>query len=212
MISFHIGRDFSTIWYPTLEIFVWVQFSGRLSLEEMAYLIQTIRSPLQLRRPVFLPTKPSTTNSLSLHLQWRLRNSSEKVTSSLGTSSDDCTPKAPLISVTSVRDDAFTRLMNPANPTSWSPPIPPLNLAPWNLPDLTTANARKNDHQRDSRIKDLELELTAWKRAHSNLLESAERERKAHNVQIASFNRHFASLDFFKVRAFGSSWHHIPRS
>jgi hypothetical protein len=76
-------------------------------------------------------------------------------------------------------------------------------LSPWNLPDLTTANVRKNELQRESRIKELELELAAWKQAHANLLESAERERKAHNVQIASFNRHFASLDFFKVRPFG---------
>lgn len=98
------------------------------------------------------------------------------------------------------RDDAFTRLMTPANSTSWSPPIPPLNLAPWNL-DLTAANVKKID-QRESRIKELELELAAWKQAHANLLESVERERKAHNVQIASFNRHFASLDFFKVRPF----------
>lgn len=90
--------------------------------------------------------------------------------------------------------------MTPANSTSWSPPIPPLNLAPWNLPDLAAASAKKID-QRESRIKELELELTAWKQAHANLLESVERERKAHNVQIASFNRHFASLDFFKVRA-----------
>ena len=92
--------------------------------------------------------------------------------------------------------------MSPAGSSSWSPPIPPLNLAPWNLSDLTSANIKKNDHQRESEIKELELELAAWKQAHSNLLESVERERKAHNVQIASFNRHFASLDFFKVRMF----------
>ena len=85
------------------------------------------------------------------------------------------------------------------NPTSWSPPILPLNLTPWNLSDLTTANVKKNDQHRESRVKELELELAAWKQAHASLLESAERERKAHNVQIASFNRHFASLDFFKV-------------
>ena len=106
----------------------------------------------------------------------------------------------PLISVTSSRDDSFTRLINPTNTTSWSPIIPPLNLAPWNLPDLT-ANVKEIEHQRESRIKELELELAAWKQAHTGLLESVERERKAHNVQIASFNRHFASLDFFKVRA-----------
>ena len=91
--------------------------------------------------------------------------------------------------------------MTPANSTSWSPPIPSLNLAPWNLPDLTAANVKKLE-QRESRIRELELELSAWKQAHANLLESVERERKAHNVQIASYNRHFASLDFFKVRAF----------
>ena len=108
-----------------------------------------------------------------------------------------CAPQAPLTSVT--RDDNFTHLISPAN-SSWSPPIPPLNLAPWNLPDLTTANVKKCDHQRESKLKELELELAAWKQAHASLLESVERERKAHNVQIASFNRHFASLDFFKVR------------
>lgn len=93
--------------------------------------------------------------------------------------------------------------MTPTTTTSWSPIIPPLNLAPWNLPDLTVA-VKEVDHQREVRIKELELELAAWKQAHANLLESVERERKAHNVQIASFNRHFASLDFFKVRAFDS--------
>ena len=116
---------------------------------------------------------------------------------------------APLNSVVLPRDDNFTRLISPTNSSSWSPPIPPLNLSPWNLPDLTSATVKKNDHQRESRIKELELELAAWKHAHANLLESVERERKAHNVQIASFNRHFASLDFFKVRAFGSSWDYI---
>ena len=70
------------------------------------------------------------------------------------------------------------------------------------MPDLTAANVKRGDHQRESRIKELEFELVAWKQAHANLLESVERERKAHNVQIASFNRHFASLDFFKVRMF----------
>lgn len=107
----------------------------------------------------------------------------------------------PLISVTFQRDDSFTRLINPTNTSSWSPIIPPLNLAPWNLPDLT-ANVKEIEYQRESRVKELELELAAWKQAHTSLLESVERERKAHNVQIASFNRHFASLDFFKVRAF----------
>lgn len=96
-----------------------------------------------------------------------------------------------------VWDDGFTRLTSTANITSWSPIIPPLNLAPWNLPDLTTS-VREADHQRETRMKELELELAAWKQAHATLLESVERERKAHNVQIASFNRHFASLDFFK--------------
>ena len=109
-------------------------------------------------------------------------------------------PQTPLTSLTFIRDDNFTHLISPANTSSWSPSIPPLNLAPWNLPDLTSANVKKSDHQRESRLKELELELAAWKQAHANLLESVERERKAHNVQIASFNRHFASLDFFKVR------------
>lgn len=178
----------------------------------MEYLIQTLRSPLQLRLPIFLPTKPSIAYTLPLHFQWMPRNCSEKVVSSLGRSFDARSPAIPLISVTSVRDDSFTRLISPANPKSWSPPIPPLNLSPWNLPDLTTTAFRKNDYQRESRIKELDLELAAWKQAHANLLESVERERKAHNVQIASFNRHFASLDFFKVRAFGSSWSHGPQS
>ena len=82
-------------------------------------------------------------------------------------------------------------------------------MAPWNLPDIT-ANIKESERQRELRIKELELELAAWKQAHANLLESVERERKAHNVQVASFNRHFASLDFFKVRAFDSSGHDMP--
>ena len=210
LISFHIGREFSTVWlHNARKSFRRTQFSWRPSLDEMEYLIQTLRSPLQLPLPIFLPTKPSITHTLPLHLQWTPRSSSEKLISTAGRSFD-CTPVAPLISVTFVRDDTFTRLMSPANSKSWSPPIPPLNLSPWNLPDLTAAAVRKNDHQRESRIKDLELELTAWKQAHANLLESVERERKAHNVQIASFNRHFASLDFFKVRAFVSPRNRSP--
>ena len=119
----------------------------------------------------------------------------------------------PLLTpVAFVRDDSFAHLLSPANSSSWSPPVPPLNLAPWNLPDLTTASVKKNDHQRESRIKELELELAAWKQAHAGLLESVERERKAHNVQIASFNRHFASLDFFKVCSVLLVLLHMPRS
>ena len=157
------------------------------------------------------PSKPSPRPTLSVHhLQWPLRNSSENPISSSGPSPHP--PAIPLTpSLSFARDDNFTRLISPTNTTSWSPIIPPLNLAPWNLPDLTT-NIKEIDFQRESRIKELELELAAWKQANASLLESVERERKAHNVQIASFNRHFASLDFFKVRACHPSRHRVSRS
>ena len=46
--------------------------------------------PLQLRRPVFLPTHPSVACTPYFHLQWLLRNSSEMVISSFGAPFDDC--------------------------------------------------------------------------------------------------------------------------
>jgi hypothetical protein len=50
----------------------------------------------------------------------------------------------------------------------------------------------------ESQVADLEQELSVWKQAHSVALEAAERESKAHNVQIATLNRQVANLDIFR--------------
>jgi hypothetical protein len=44
----------------------------------------------------------------------------------------------------------------------------------------------------------LEVELSVWKQAHSVALEGAERESKAHNVQITTLNRQISNMDVFR--------------
>ena len=47
----------------------------------------------------------------------------------------------------------------------------------------------------ETRLTELEVELSVWKQAHSSALEASERETKAHNVQIASLNRHISAIE-----------------
>ena len=48
-------------------------------------------------------------------------------------------------------------------------------------------------------LTELELELSVWKQAHSTVLEVADRDKKAHNAQIATLNRQISSLGVLKV-------------
>ena len=48
-------------------------------------------------------------------------------------------------------------------------------------------------------MAELELELSVWKQAHANILESAEREKKAHNAQVSTLNRQISSLETIKA-------------
>jgi len=49
-----------------------------------------------------------------------------------------------------------------------------------------------------SRVSELEVELSVWKQAHSVALEESERDAKAHNVQVAALNRQISNLDCFR--------------
>ena len=51
----------------------------------------------------------------------------------------------------------------------------------------------------ETRLTELELELSVWKQAHTAVVESAEREKKAHNAQVATLNRQISSLETIKV-------------
>jgi len=65
------------------------------------------------------------------------------------------------------------------------------------LLDLSTVTVKKNA-ELESRVTELEIELSAWKLAHANILETAEREKRAHNVQLSTFNRQISTLECFK--------------
>ncbi|PFH52533.1 hypothetical protein AMATHDRAFT_139552 [Amanita thiersii Skay4041] len=62
---------------------------------------------------------------------------------------------------------------------------------------LSDATVRRNSDLQ-SRVAELEMELSVWKQAHSAALEESEREAKAHNVQIAALNRQISCLDCFR--------------
>lgn len=72
-----------------------------------------------------------------------------------------------------------------------------LNLAS-SLSDLSTITVDRNA-ELEARIADLEVELSVWKQAHSTVIDGAERDKKAHNAQIATLNKQIASLGFLKV-------------
>lgn len=62
---------------------------------------------------------------------------------------------------------------------------------------LSRSTLRRNSDL-EARVAELELELSVWKQAHAVALEASERETKAHNVRIATFNRQISSLDCFR--------------
>jgi hypothetical protein len=52
----------------------------------------------------------------------------------------------------------------------------------------------------ETRVSELEVELSVWKQAHATALDSSERQVNAHNVQLSTLNRQISSLESFKVR------------
>ena len=66
-------------------------------------------------------------------------------------------------------------------------------------PDLSTLTVNRNA-ELENRVAELELELAVWKQAHSTIRDAAEREKKAHNVQVATLNRQISAQSFIKVR------------
>ena len=67
------------------------------------------------------------------------------------------------------------------------------------LVDLSTATVNRNA-QLESRIAELDLELSVWKQAHAAVVESAERDKKAHNAQLSSLNKQISGFSFAQVR------------
>ncbi|KAJ7591209.1 hypothetical protein C8J56DRAFT_935005 [Mycena floridula] len=57
----------------------------------------------------------------------------------------------------------------------------------------STTMQRKSDLE--TRVNELELELSIWKQAHAVAVEMAERDMRAHNVHIANLNRQISALD-----------------
>ncbi len=65
-------------------------------------------------------------------------------------------------------------------------------------PDLSTVTVKRNSDL-ETRVAELELELSVWKQAHTSVVDSAERDKKAHNAQVSTLNRQISSLDTIKV-------------
>ncbi|KAH9482825.1 hypothetical protein JR316_0004925 [Psilocybe cubensis] len=63
--------------------------------------------------------------------------------------------------------------------------------------NLSTSTVRRNT-ELESRVADLELELSVWKQAHAVAVEANERDTRVHNVQLAALNRQISNLDGFK--------------
>jgi hypothetical protein len=83
-----------------------------------------------------------------------------------------------------------------------SPPATEANQQLWDetltrLLNLSTATVKRNV-ELETRLADLEVELTVWKQAHATTLEASERQVTAHNVQLSSLNRQISSLESFK--------------
>lgn len=57
----------------------------------------------------------------------------------------------------------------------------------------------KRNVELETRVAELEVELTVWKQAHATALEASERQASAHNVQLSSLNRQISSFESFKV-------------
>ncbi|TFK76052.1 hypothetical protein BDN72DRAFT_867759 [Pluteus cervinus] len=77
-----------------------------------------------------------------------------------------------------IRDETLTRLLS-------------------NQRRLSKTTLRRNTDL-EGRVAELEVELSVWKQAHSVALEAAEREAKAHNVQVAALNKQISGLDCFR--------------
>ncbi|TCD66944.1 hypothetical protein EIP91_000722 [Steccherinum ochraceum] len=75
--------------------------------------------------------------------------------------------------------------------------LPPRDDALTRLLDLSTLTVNRNS-ELETRVSELELELAVWKQAHSTIRDAAEREKKSHNVQVATFNRQISTLSFIK--------------
>lgn len=70
--------------------------------------------------------------------------------------------------------------------------------------DLSTSTITRNA-ELETRLADLEVELSVWKHAHANALDVSERQLNAHNVQMSTLNRQISSLESFKVRVTSES-------
>ena len=58
----------------------------------------------------------------------------------------------------------------------------------------------KRNVELETRVAELEVELSVWKQAHATALDASERQVNAHNVQLSTLNRQISSLESFKVR------------
>lgn len=95
-----------------------------------------------------------------------------------------------------IRDEALTRVLGECtrseNVSLCS------NFVFSGLVDLSTATLKRNS-ELEARVTELELELSVWKQAHSGIVEMAERDKKAHNAQVATLNRQISSIGFLKA-------------
>ncbi|KAI0693810.1 hypothetical protein BC835DRAFT_1352270 [Cytidiella melzeri] len=65
------------------------------------------------------------------------------------------------------------------------------------LLDLSTSTVKHNADL-ESRVNELELELSVWKQAHASVLEAADFAKKAHKAQVSTLNRQISSLESIK--------------
>ncbi|KAI0796541.1 hypothetical protein C8Q75DRAFT_199448 [Abortiporus biennis] len=68
------------------------------------------------------------------------------------------------------------------------------------LLDLSTATVKRNTDL-EERVAELEAELAIWKQAHNALRDSADRDKKVHNMQVATLNTQLATSDFIKTQS-----------
>ncbi|EMD40621.1 hypothetical protein CERSUDRAFT_111202 [Gelatoporia subvermispora B] len=60
------------------------------------------------------------------------------------------------------------------------------------LLDLSTLTVKRNA-ELEARVVELEMELSVWKQAHTSIMDAAERDKKAHNAQVATLHRQIAT-------------------
>ncbi|KZT12842.1 uncharacterized protein LAESUDRAFT_808368 [Laetiporus sulphureus 93-53] len=78
-----------------------------------------------------------------------------------------------------------------------TPTVADLNKQMWDealtrLLDLSTVTIKRNA-ELEARVTELEVELSVWKQAHTNVLEAAERDKKTHNARVATLNKQLSS-------------------